>query len=53
MLSSMSGRRHLVHSGVSIFTSKLGTATPAASFCETTEVLFATLSPEEIRAYIR
>lgn len=25
----------------------------AVSFCETTEVLFAALSPEEIRAYIR
>eukprot|EP00903_Cladosiphon_okamuranus_P017033 g15698.t1 len=53
MLKSMSGRRHLVHSGVSIFTSKLGDAEAAVSFCETTEVLFTELSPEEIHAYIR
>ncbi|CAM9429044.1 unnamed protein product, partial [Hapterophycus canaliculatus] len=53
MLSSMSGRRHLVHSGVSVFTSKLGKDKPAVSFCETTEVLFTALSPEEIRSYIR
>lgn len=53
MLSSLSGRKHLVHSGVSIFTGAVGKAEPAVSFCETTEVLFAILSPEEIRAYIR
>lgn len=53
MLNSMSGRRHLVHSGVSIFTSKLGDAEAAVNFCETTEVLFTALSPEEIHAYIR
>lgn len=53
MLSSLSGRKHLVHSGVSIFTEKLGKTDAAVSFCETTEVLFATLTPEEIRAYIR
>ncbi|CAN0394800.1 unnamed protein product, partial [Ectocarpus sp. 13 AM-2016] len=53
MLSSLSGRRHLVHSGVSIFTSKLGKVKTAVSFCETTQVLFTALSAEEIRAYIR
>lgn len=53
MLSSLSGRRHLVHSGVSIFTSVVGRDKAAVSFCETTEVLFAILSPEEIHAYIR
>ena len=53
MLSSLSGRRHLVHSGVSVFTGKIGKMEAAVSFCETTEVLFAALSPEEIRAYIR
>ncbi|CAB1114074.1 unnamed protein product [Ectocarpus sp. CCAP 1310/34] len=53
MLSSLSGRRHLVHSGVSIFTSKLGKDKAAVSFCETTQVLFTALSAEEIRAYIR
>lgn len=53
MLSSMSGRRHLVHSGVSVFTGKVGKMEAAVSFCETTEVLFTALSPEEIRAYIR
>lgn len=53
MLSSMSGRRHLVHSGVSVFTNKSGKQEAAVSFCETTEVLFTTLSAEEIRAYIR
>lgn len=53
MLSSLSGRRHLVHSGVSVFTGKLGMDRAAVSFSETTEVLFTELSPEEIRAYIR
>lgn len=53
MLSSLSGQRHLVHSGVSIFTSAVGKEEAAVTFCETTEVVFTSLSPEEIGAYIR
>jgi len=58
MLSSLSGRKHLVHSGVAIYSSKGpksedGIPLPAASFCETARVDFAPLSEEEIWNYIR
>src|SRR6056297_1497558 len=58
MLSSLSGRTHLVHSGVAIYSSKGpksgdGILLPVASFCETARVHFAPLGEEEIWNYIR
>lgn len=58
MLSSLSGRTHLVHSGVAIYSSKGpksgdGIPLPVVSFCETSRVDFAPLSDEEIWNYIR
>lgn len=59
MLSSLSGRQHLVHSGVAVFSSKgprsktNGTPLPVVSFCESTRVTFATLTSEEIWSYVR
>lgn len=59
MLSSLSGRQHLVHSGVAVFSSigprsqNNGTLLPVVSFCETTRVTFAALTSEEIWSYVR
>lgn len=51
MLTELSGKTHLVHTGVCIFTSTQ--EAPAALFTETTKVTFASLSPQEITAYIK
>ena len=47
-LRKLSGRPHLVHSGVGIFTSACGTEKPAVAFHETTTVYFGELSDDEI-----
>lgn len=52
MLRALSGRSHLVHTGVAIFTSHGGSKEPAALFCETTKVTFVELHDDEIQAYI-
>jgi septum formation protein len=52
MLSALSGRQHLVHSGVAIYTSSTGLDKPATCFYETTTVEFKQLTPQEIEAYI-
>lgn len=51
-LRRLSGRAHLVHSGVGIFTSDTGCEEPAVSFSETTFVRFGVLSEEEITNYV-
>ena len=51
MLQSLSGRRHLVHTGVCIIPP--GELEPAATFAETTAVWFAPLPEDEIAAYAR
>ncbi|CAM9826217.1 unnamed protein product [Phaeothamnion confervicola] len=53
VLSRLSGRQHLVHSGVAVFTAACGAEQPAAEFCATTRVAFASLSAGEIAAYIK
>ena len=59
MLTSLSGRQHLVHSGVAVFSSlgprseEDGTPLPVVSFSETARVTFAPLVSEEIWSYVR
>jgi septum formation protein len=50
-LRRLRGRAHLVHSGVSIFTSA-GGAAPRVAFTETTRVCFGELSDADIAAYV-
>ena len=52
MLRRMSGRTHLVHSGVGIFTQAGGVEAPALAFAETTRVTFGVLSEGDISAYV-
>lgn len=63
MLRRLSGREHLVHSGVGIFSLPVGTgstapslaasaAEPTVAFAETTQVRFGCLSEAEIAAYV-
>ncbi|KAG5186998.1 inosine triphosphate pyrophosphatase-like protein [Tribonema minus] len=52
MLKSLSGRRHLVHSGVAVFTGACGSAQPAACWYDTTSVEFLAMSDDEIWAYV-
>jgi len=57
MLSSLSGTRHAVHTGVALIfprsvDSGLGVSPLVVSFAETTHVQFADLTPETIAAYI-
>lgn len=59
MLTSLSGRQHLVHSGVAVFSSlgprreEDGMPLPVVSFSETARVTFAPLGEEEIWSYVR
>ena len=48
MLKLLSGRSHLVHTGVAVVTNGV-----TISFVESTEVTFVELSDEEIRAYVK
>lgn len=52
MLRSLSGRSHLVHSGVCVFSEANGVDTPLLAFAETTTVTFGDLTDEDIDAYI-
>lgn len=56
MLSRLSGREHLVHTGVALACVTIGTATSDAvssrSFVDTAAVQFITLTPEDIDAYV-
>ncbi|XP_071786944.1 probable bifunctional dTTP/UTP pyrophosphatase/methyltransferase protein isoform X2 [Asterias amurensis] len=53
MLSQLNGSSHYVHTGVALLTPKRGDKTfDKVQFHETTEVKFADLSPEIIRAYV-
>jgi septum formation protein len=56
MLSWLSGREHLVHTGVALACVTIGTATSDAvssrSFVDTAAVQFITLTPEDIDAYV-
>jgi septum formation protein len=51
-LRRLSGRAHLVHSGVSIFTSASGPEEPRVSFTTTTHVCFGDLTDADIEAYV-
>lgn len=51
MLSALSGKTHLVHTGVCIFTKEQ--EAPAALFTETTRVTFSPLSLQEITSYVK
>jgi septum formation protein len=56
MLRRLSGREHLVHSGVGIFVTAAGAecaAEPAVAFSETTRVRFGKLTEEDIAAYVQ
>ena len=62
MLRRLSGREHLVHSGVGVFMAATGAkgaaaaaaaAEPAVAFSETTRVRFGKLSEEDIAAYVQ
>jgi septum formation protein len=53
MLESLSGRRHLVHSGVSLYWKSLRGQWNCTSFSETTEVEMASLGSSEIVAYVK
>ena len=52
MLRQLSGRSHTVHSGVAIFSSLSGVASPAVTFAESTNVCFGELSEADIDAYV-
>lgn len=57
MIKMLSGRQHLVHTAVTIFSNGLqghncGNIVHAASFVETTKVKFADLSDDDIDAYV-
>jgi len=52
MLRRLSGRTHLVHSGVGMFSAAGGIEAPVMSFSETTRVLFGALSEADIDAYV-
>ena len=53
MLSKLSGRKHLVHSGVAIYTSAAGPSKPVSCWYDTTSVEMMPLTDDEIWAYIK
>jgi len=52
MLRRMSGRTHLVHTGVALYSSSNGYSGPASNFAVSTKVTFAELSDAEVSAYV-
>eukprot|EP00612_Vaucheria_litorea_P007316 CAMPEP_0171471230 /NCGR_PEP_ID=MMETSP0946-20130122/581_1 /TAXON_ID=109269 /ORGANISM="Vaucheria litorea, Strain CCMP2940" /LENGTH=225 /DNA_ID=CAMNT_0012000681 /DNA_START=136 /DNA_END=813 /DNA_ORIENTATION=- len=52
MLSSLSGKIHLVHTGVAIFTSTHGSQAPASSWYHTTAVEMLNLHENDLWAYV-
>lgn len=51
MLTALSGKTHLVHTGVCIFAPR--EKNPVSLFVQTTKVTFSTMTQEEILAYVR
>lgn len=52
MLHRLSGRKHEVHTGVALYSSKNQFGKPVISFTETAEVEFAALTEDDIKSYV-